>query len=147
MEGADESTEQWRHPSSANCLYLVLIATGLPTVQHSPRVVDRVNKFDSVHVYFQPLFRSSVVLNINSSPPAQQPSSVPSQTPPRDPIRPMTTFSPNRPPVHVEPLPMPRMQAFATSSSPSGASPGRNTFAAATQKQVLAKSCKINCNL
>ena len=53
MEGADESTEQWRHPSSANCLYLVLIATGLPTVQHSPRVVDRVNKFDSVHVYFQ----------------------------------------------------------------------------------------------
>ena len=101
-----------------------------------------------------------MTLSINPTPPLpqQQPQQQPHQQPqqqsqqqPRHPgvgqLRPGSSgpsFPVNRPPVHVEPLPMPRLQAFAPSPSSMTSSPAQgNTFSTATRKQVLPISCKL----
>lgn len=96
----------------------------------------------------QPVYRSTVTLDINPSTSTSEPSSPrwPEPSPPREPRPGPSMTSPSnlpgpssRPFIHVEPLAMPRMQAFATSSSSSGSSAssnGRSAFSAATRKQV-----------
>jgi len=73
-------------------------------------------------------------------------------SPPRDPppgpsapSRPSTSAIPlvgNRPFIHVEPLAVPRMQAFASTSASSSSS--RNAFSAATRKQVWLSNDRRN---
>ena len=72
---------------------------------------------------------------MSSSPPSDHPRPGPSMPSPTS-LSAGAAGAANRPYIHVEPLAMPRMQAFASTSTTASSSTSRNAFSAATRKQV-----------